>query len=471
MDTYTVTLFERGGVGETTLHPVGLCAVLVIGIAMIVVPRRYAMWPMIVMACFIAPAQRVMIAGMNFNLLRIAVVFGWARILLRGETAWLRRSPTDVALVAFAVAATVMMMIQDFSAATLVFRLGQMFDACGLYFLTRTVVRNWDDIRTVTKGFIIASVPVAACFVVEQITSRNLFAFLGGVPEITAVRDGRLRCQGAFPHPILAGSFWAALMPLIGAFWWSGGGGKRWAATGLLGAIVIIVMCSSSTPIVGVLAGVIGAVLFPLRHRLRWILIGIVVMLVLLHLVMKAPVWFLIARINIVGGNTAWHRAYLIDRAVAHFNEWWLCGTRSTAHWGHNMWDITNQYLLEGARGGLISMLLLIVLITVAFLAVGRICRQQERNSRELVWAWALGVTLFVHCVTFLSISYTYQAVFPWYLTLGMITSLAQRESAPAKVRRGRGRDKNRLLGRRSGHPEPVVCSPQAGLHQGCPQS
>ena len=42
-------------------------------------------------------------------------------------------------------------------------------------------------------------------------------AAMGGVPEITVVREGRLRCQGAFAHPILAGCFWAEQLPLIAA--------------------------------------------------------------------------------------------------------------------------------------------------------------------------------------------------------------------------------------------------------------
>jgi O-antigen ligase len=39
--------------------------------------------------------------------------------------------------------------------------------------------------------------------------------------------------------------------------------------------------------------------------------------------------------------------------------------------------------------------------------------------------AWALGVSLFVHCVVFTSVSYFGQSVLAWYLTIGIIGSLS----------------------------------------------
>jgi len=53
----------------------------------------------------------------------------------------------------------------------------------------------------------------------------------------------------------------------------------------------------------------------------RW---GTVVGYLVLALVMKAPPYFLLARINIVEGSTGWHRAELIRSALAHVSEWWL---------------------------------------------------------------------------------------------------------------------------------------------------
>jgi hypothetical protein len=54
-------IFDRDYYGATVLHPIGLAAVLVFGIAMCLLPRRHAVWPVIAMACFVAPAQRIVV--------------------------------------------------------------------------------------------------------------------------------------------------------------------------------------------------------------------------------------------------------------------------------------------------------------------------------------------------------------------------------------------------------------------------
>ena len=45
-----------------------------------------------------------------------------------------------------------------------------------------------------------------------------------------------------------------------------------------------------------------------------------------LHFVMNHGIWHLIARIDLVGGSTGYHRFHLIDKAIAHFGERWLVG-------------------------------------------------------------------------------------------------------------------------------------------------
>ena len=53
---------------------------------------------------------------------------------------------------------------------------------------------------------------------------------------------------------------------------------------------------------------------------MRWAFFGT---LLLLHLAMNNPVWHLLARVNVVGGSTGWHRYHLIDKAIEHL-EWWV---------------------------------------------------------------------------------------------------------------------------------------------------
>jgi hypothetical protein len=152
--------------------------------------------------------------------------------------------------------------------------------------------------------------------------------------------------------------------------------------------------------------------------------------LFLLHIAMTMPVWHLLTRIDLTRGSNGWYRYKLIDDFITHFNEWWLVGTKSTSHWwqwGTN--DVTNQYVLEGVTGGLLTLILFLVTIAWAFRGVGKFENQIGRSTARRVMAWSLGVSLFVHCVIFIGVSYFGQSMLLWYLTLAMIGSLSPTNS------------------------------------------
>jgi hypothetical protein len=162
-------------------------------------------------------------------------------------------------------------------------------------------------------------------------------------------------------------------------------------------------------------------------RAVRWFVVAV---LAGLQLVMKGPVWGLIARVDIVGGSTSWHRFLLIDGAINHFNEWWLLGTQDTAHWAPTfdsigLGDVTNQFVLEGVRGGFATFVLFVWLIVLAFSGVGALRRVQVRNRANVCMAWALGISILAHCVNFIGVSYYGQIDMVWYLALAMVASVS----------------------------------------------
>ncbi len=410
---------------QTTLHPLGLAVLLACGLLTIVLPRRHAVWPMLVVACFVAPAQRIVVFNLDFTLLRVMVIFGWLRVLSRKEWCALTLRSIDWAILAWAVSGVVMHMMQRATLDALINRLGYAYDAAGMYFVFRCLIRDWRDARTVIGGLAVISIPVAIAFVIENRTGRNAFAFFGGVPEITVIRDGRLRCQGAFAHPILAGCFWAAIIPMVAAGWWTAGRHRLLAIVGTVTSLIIVTCSSSSTPVGALINGAIAALLFPVRRHMRLIRLGAVLILVALHLVMKAPVWHLIARVQFVGGSTSWHRFYVIDQAINHFDKWWLLGLPGGVYIGFE--DCTNQYVAEGLKAGILTLWLFFVLLVLAFKGIGRMWRAAEGNTPRIALAWAIGVSLWVHCVSFIGVSYFGQIIVVWYLQLAFIGSLASK--------------------------------------------
>ncbi len=427
---------------QTTLHPLGAAAALVLGGAMMLVPRRFAIVPLLIMACFVSPAQRVVFATLDFSLLRVMVVFGATRLLLRGELSLGRWRAVDMLVAAWAVASLTAMSLQYASIEVLVQKLGFTFDTAGMYFLCRMLVRSWRDVETIARSAAVLCVPVAAAFVVEHATGRNLFAFLGGVPEVTGVREGRLRCQGAFAHPILAGCFWVSLLPLMTALWFRGGRDRFVAVAGAIGALIIVYACASSTPVSVLIVVGVAVAAYPLRSWLYWLRWLAPLALVGLHLAMIRPVWHLLARIDFVSGSTGWYRYRLIDEFLRRTDEWWLLGTHQYVQWyEHQFRALTNHYVVEGVNGGLLTLALFVAVIAAGFCGTGRTLRLPGLSPARRMLAWGLGAALLAHATAFLGVAYVGQINVVWFMTLAMIGSLQQPvnpRAATLRVRRGR---------------------------------
>jgi hypothetical protein len=183
-----------------------------------------------------------------------------------------------------------------------------------------------------------------------------------------------------------------------------------------------------------VIAAIIGAMMWKMRHQMRYFRRGIVLSVVMAAMVMNAPVWYLIAKVSEITGGTGWHRSYLIDQAIKHFDEWWLVGTPRTAHWApggqslsidsDNM-DITNHFIYEGINGGIVKVGLFVALIVAAFKTLGAGARSDNALSAEMrKLYWFLGVCLTCHCVSFISVAYFDQMIIFWYWLLAVVAML-----------------------------------------------
>ncbi len=439
---------------QTVLHPVGIALLIVLGAALIALPRRYAVIPIFLMMC-VAGRQRISILTLDWDFLRLMVVLGWARVLVRKETRLFRAHRLDSMVVIFAMLSTAGYIIQQSSGDAVVYKLGVLIDTLGAYYLFRVLIRTWDDVLTLFRGASVIAVPVAGAFMLEKLTGRNPFAMLGSAPEITRMREGRLRCQGAFAHPILAGSFWAGVLPYYLALI-VGRVDRTLGILGFCSGLIIIFACASSTPAAAVGVVLVGWGFFVMRDSMSFVRWSAVAMLVVLQLMMKAPVYHLISRIDLVGGSTGWHRYYLIDQFVHRWSEWFLVGTPSTAHWGRGLFDVTNQYVLEAVRGGFLAFASFLAVIVVAFMAVSRACKAARSVRPHLAAGWGIGVAIFAHCVMFLAVSYFGQIVLLWQLSLALAASAAVAAVSPVGVRSRSARQMSPAGARGSGSPRAI---------------
>jgi hypothetical protein len=433
--------------GQTELHPVAALITLAMIVALLAVRRDRTVVVVLIVACFVTHAQRLVVGGLDFSMLRLMIVFGWIRVVTRGETSTYRFHPVDAALPVWQFFATLAYILGPrASADDFVWRLGLTLDSVGLYFLFRVLLRDSRDIQRAISGFSWIALIMVGPMIIEAMTGRNAFSAFGGVDEITHIRRGRLRCQASFSHPIMAGTFGASSAALIGALWLAFPRQRLLQGAAFVSALVITVLSASSGPAMALIAAVVGWGIWPFREHIkliRWSSFGV---LTGLHFVMDKPVWHLIGRLGNVMGGTGFHRYKLIDEFFAHFDEWWLFGTVTTRHWkiGATANDITNQYAIEGIRGGLASLLSFVSVLVLSFRAVGGSMDRaaampgwsRRERRRGTVIAWGLGVCLFVHSVAFIGVSYFGQMMAIFYLHLALIPSLHTGLAREAKLRR-----------------------------------
>jgi len=162
--------------------------------------------------------------------------------------------------------------------------------------------------------------------------------------------------------------------------------------------------------------------------------IGIVVGLVLLQIVMKAPVWFLIARVDLTGGSSSYHRAQLVDEFINHFRDWWLIGVADSSSWGLDMWDVQNQYVNVGEAGGLLALVFFIILISRSFGRLGD-ARKIVDGDKTREWTlWYLGASLFANVAGFFGVNYFDQSRFGWFFLLAAISVITSQIIATSPV-------------------------------------
>jgi hypothetical protein len=429
-----------GGAGGTTFHPIMMVAVSVAIVLILILPRKHVVIPLLLVAFLGSRGQQLYIGGIHLFAIRILILTGLARVVSFKQTEERHRfaggwNGVDSAFTAWTIFHALANILQYGGASgAFVYQTGLLWEILGGYIVLRFLIQDQEDIVRTIKVFACVAVVLGLSMMNEKFRSQNIFGYLGSVPIVPLIREGSIRAQGASAHAILAGVFGATLVPL---FWWLWQSGKAKLAgvAGFFGATAMLLTCASSTPLLSYISAVVALCFWPLRKSMRTVRWVILLSLAGLHLVMKAPVWFLIARVDIVSGNSGYHRAELIDQCVRHFNEWWLYGTTAAPTWGWDMWDLCNQFVTEADTGGLLTFICFLLVVTRTFSRIGS-ARKIIEGDRDQEWfMYLLGVTLFTHVMSFFGISYFDQTMLSWSAFLAIVAAATSPILATSRIK------------------------------------
>ena len=403
-----------------------LCAAMILFFS-----RQRAVLGIMLAVCYVTQGQQLDL-GLHFTLIRIALLAGIVRVWSRGEFKQLVPNVIDKAVLAYAVANIVIYTTRVGTSEALVSAMGCAYDILLSYFVFRYLITSSADAAEVLSALAWFIVPLAVLMCWEATGARNIFFVFGGVPEYAEVREGHVRCMGPFRSPITAGSFGASLALLYLALCWRGLR-RPTALIGFSASLAIMATAHSSGPLLAFVGGLVALACWRLRERMRQVRWAIALTILGLHLVMNAPVWFLIAKVSDLTGGGGYHRAALIDQFINHFSSWVLLGTSDTGDWMATQLidgkaDITNAFVAAGVTAGIIGFILFVTIFVKCFQLLGR-ARQAAATAAdaEAEWVvWALGATLFAHALNQISVTYFDQMSAPWYMLLALVAAVGQ---------------------------------------------
>jgi hypothetical protein len=398
-------------------------------IALLVVRRELAMVPMLLGCTYMTLGQGIELGAISLPVFRMLLLVGILRVAIKRESIRGGLNLIDKLMITWSAWVIFAGIFHNPERAGVIYSAGGVFNIAVVYFLARTWCSNLEELMKVIKVLALLLVPIAAEMLMEKVTGKNLFSIFGGVPENSLIREGKLRAQGPFLHPILAGTVGATCFPLFIAI------RERYrlqATIGLVASIVITIASASSGPVMSLLAASFALGMWRFRQYTRHALIAAVGVYIILMFTMSTPPYFLISRIDISGGSTGWHRSFLIQQTFNHFSEWWLFGTDETRHWMPNQGfagdphhtDVTNYYIGFGVLAGFPAMMLVLSMMGVAFAWVGKSRKLfEEVKPAHAFMIWAYGACLFSHTVTGISVAYFDQSAIFFWLSVAVISS------------------------------------------------
>jgi hypothetical protein len=421
---------------DANVNPTAVLFFLVVATTLWVVPRKFALAPLLTGCCFMTTGQGLELGSISLPVYRLLLLVGILRVVIKREGLTGGINLIDKIMIVWSCWGVFASLFHDAALGSgPLYALGGAFNILSVYFLTRVWVSSVEEMYDLVKLLPLILLPISLEMVSEKFTGRNLFSALGGVPEYVLLREGKFRAQGPFLHPILAGTVGACCVPLfIGIL----GSARNRAILGIAVGLCMVIASSSSGPVMSLLAGLFSVGIWGVRDYTRAMRICAVAFYGLLMLVMKQPPYYIISMIDISGGSTGWHRSFLIERTMMFLSEWWLFGTDHTRHWMPDQGtamspthtDITNYYIAFAVAGGLLSVLLLFYILWVSFKWVGECYRSMDDYEPGSGFSvWCFGAALFAHVVTSISVCYFDQSVIFFWLNIAVIGSVYNAQS------------------------------------------
>lgn len=395
-------------------------------VSILVVKKEHIVVPLIIAMCFLPADIPVKIGVFHIYAIRAVALFGLLRLVFKGEYQPGEYNKIDKLFFLYNIIGSIAYVVasQDVTQA-IINRCGVFVDTIILYIVIRSSIESKSTLHLIIKLFAVCVILLLPFALFEFFSSKNLFSFIGR--EAISMRDGEIRAATTFSHAILFGTFSAAISALFWAEYKITREKKFLFA--FLCCAFFVYASSSSGPVITLACVIFFLFFYIWKTKGKLLAWGVFSALLFIHLVREKTIWhFLYVRVSIKDSSTGHHRYLLTEAAVRDFFDWWILGYGDvgpqwhTKYWPHMeapFTDVTNQYLLEGVRGGFLTMCLFIMLCYHTLRTLGGHSMNEENLQDQWLW-WGFAVMMIANCISFLSVAFFGQITMLLYLTIAV---------------------------------------------------
>lgn len=359
---------------------------------------------------FLIPATLFIVASVFSGRIRLT----WPDLCVAGAAAW-----TALAL----------FMTTDKTDA-LTASVAQVTDTALAYFFARAAFRSLRDVRLFLLLILPGLAFMGGILVYESITHQNFLQpfvaqFTGGSLNLRMdERLGLMRARGPFPHPILAGIFFASFLPL---YWLSGL--RSWPFFVGIAAALASFFTVSSAALLALAAGT-GLVVYNWLSEqianLSWkmfFLAGAIVTFVL-EFGTNAGAFSMLMRFASLNSYSAYNRVLIWRYGSENVekNPWFGIGY---AEWERPSWmkgSVDHYWLLQAIQFGIIPPLLIAIACAIAVYTLARRSAFSKPVDARFERGIAIAMAVFAFGVISVAIWLSAQAWF--FMLLGITVSL-----------------------------------------------
>jgi len=421
------------------MQGVTLTIALILSVLVIALRPKYALVAYIVGLLWYPSYLAVSIGTIDIVVGRFIVAVLLMRCLfddkIRTKFKWCRLDTLVTLSMVVYVGAYLITQVESLS-ATIENRGGYLMDTWCAYLAARFIVTDRMKLISIIKCVSIAMVPLAILGVIESVTGWQPFAPLqrfspwygGAKAFVSEGRFGFARAIGPFSHAILFGGGFAMFLPLIYCLRHEKKDWRTYAY--IISGIVLLGALSSmsSGPWVMVIVVIFCLIIERHKHLVKPLFIFLIISCIIIGIASNRPFYHVIVSWANPLGGAGWHRAKLIDVAIDKFDEWWMIGYGAKdPGWGpifgmgHS--DITNEFILNGVRYGILGVIALCAVLGKAFQGLISTYRKQRHPVAKSL-CWAFGSLLFSITVAWMSVNFFGQLSTLVYCSFGMIGSL-----------------------------------------------